>query len=86
MTSPCKKNGTDCPKMRGVESRMKEKSKAEDVATVLEKEASTLMDIADLNDPEVVYSIEEKMKMAEMLRNIKNMPKLKRGRPRKELV
>lgn len=65
---------------------MKEKSKAEDVATVLEKEASTLMDIADLNDPEVVYSIEEKMKMAEMLRNIKNMPKLKRGRPRKELV
>lgn len=65
---------------------MKEKNKAEDVATVLEKEASTLMDIADLNDPEVVYSIEEKMKMAEMLRNIKNMPKLKRGRPRKELA
>lgn len=60
------------------------KSKAEDVATMLEKEASTLMDIADLDDPNIVYAIEEKLKMAKLLRNIKNMPKLSVGRPRKE--
>lgn len=60
------------------------KSKAEDVATVLEKEAEDLMDNKDLNDPNVVYAIEEKLKMAKLLRNIKNMPKLSVGRPRKE--
>lgn len=60
------------------------KSKAEDVATELEKEAETLMDISDLDDPNIVYAIEEKLKMAKLLRNIKNMPKAPVGRPRKE--
>ena len=60
--------------------------KPEDVAIELEKEAEKLMDMSDLDDPDVVYSIEEKLKMAKMLRNINGMPKLKRGRPRKELV
>ena len=32
----------------------------------------------------LISDIEEKLRMAKMLRNINGMPKLKRGRPRKE--
>ena len=58
-------------------------AKPEDVATELEKEAEELMDHSNLDDPNIVYAIEEKLRMAKMLRNINGMPKLKRGRPLK---
>lgn len=59
-------------------------AKPEDVAKELEQEAEELMDHSNLDDPNIVYTIEEKLRMAKMLRNINGMPKLKRGRPRKE--